>query len=231
MFGFKAIASELAVAEKAAVAENEQKNNSEMSVRAMNAVKRAIISGILRSLCTHLFNTVPDPKDQKAKYMTITNAMLASKDIDAREAKWLGEDYFSSLRHMTICGDEYAEAPCCSYDYLSWYTAIDNLMSDMQVYAWAFDRNSVNSDTGDSGLNDHEKELVERYQKVQNEYWRAKDEFENYFREVSRKSLQHFLMKYGTVLGQVDPEWYKAIARCAGITNQDEKTEAPEADA
>lgn len=226
-YNFKAIAAEMAKAdelakaivvdEKSALVVNKQDDEKEMSARAFNAVRRSIVSGILRSLSMHIFSKWPDPEVQNKKLETVVNAMLSSKDIDAHEASWLLKNYLTDLRCNTVASDPDCLEPCCSYAYLSWWMVMDNLLSDTHVYEWSFDY----SDNGVGSLAPHEKALIENYKHARDEFYRTRSEFEKYFQEVNKKTLNATVTRYATVLQQVDPEWYKAIASSIGLQQSD----------
>lgn len=218
MLNFAAIADAFQKDEEQASVDN--KTQPSMSVRAMEAVKRSIVSGMLKSFSIWIFNNVPDPKDQKAKFLTLLNAMIASGDVASTEAQWL-VDYYERQKTLTVACDELAyDAPCTS-SYLSWYTVMDDMLSDPQVYEWSF-REGDTEESGKTGeLNEHEALLVKTYKAAYRAYCEARDAFEKYFRDVNAAVFKQLLLKYGTTIGQVAPQWYKDVARCAGVLKDD----------
>ena len=228
MLNFAAIASEVNNEEDKASVDN--KNEPSMSVKAMEAVKRSIVSGMLKSFSIYIFNTYSDPKEQSAKYLTLLNAMIASGDVEPGEAHWLRSDY-DRMKTLTVASDPYACDPPCASSYLSWYTVMDNLLSDPQVYEWSF-REGDNKDDGKTGeLNEHEALLVKTYKEAYRAYWQAREAFEKYFKDVNAAVFKQLLLKYGTTIEQVAPSWYRDVARCAGILKNDEKADEAESPA
>lgn len=235
MFNFKAIAEDAAktaqvVADNAATVVNKQEGK-EMSNAATNAVKRGIVTGIVRSLVAYLFNTEADEKTQRAKTLTVVNAMLADGTIDAYESRWLINDYFPTLRCDQVASDKDAcDAPMSS-SYCGWWSIISNLLDDPQVGAWSFGCCGPDGASGEKNqLAPHEVELVESYRSIQESYWKARSAFEQYFREVVRKTLVSVLIKYATTFQQVAPTWYNDIARCAGVIKDTESESLCEAE-
>ena len=226
MLNFAAIADVVKSEESKASVDN--KPAPSMSVKAMEAVRRSIVSGMLKSFSIYIFNTYADPKEQTAKYLTLLNAMIAAGDVEPSEAHWLRSDY-DRLKTITVASDPYAlDAPCMS-SYLSWYTVMDNLLSDPQVYEWSF-REGDNPESGKTGeLNEHEALIVKTYKEAYKAYYQARDEFEKYFKDVNAAVFKQLLLKYGTTIEQVAPNWYKDVARCAGVLKDNEPSEEGDA--
>lgn len=192
-------------------------DNKVMSASAMDSVRRGIVSGIVKSLAMYLFGHCADQKQAAAKVITVLNAMRSNKDISEDEANWAYDVYYNSLRTLAYASDPECCAPCCSGAYMSWYTVLANLVDDTKVYEWSF-----NSQT-ESGLNDHEKEIIQTLRKTTNEYYEARRKFEAYFQEVNKSVLKNTIVKYGTTFQQVAPEWYKMIKSSAGLDQPVEK--------
>ena len=76
-------------------------------------------------------------------------------------------------------------------------------------------------------VEDRLKEIIAEVRKTQEAYWKARSQFENYFREVNKVTLRQVMTKYGTILTQIAPEWYKDCKQACGLC-QPAEGESPE---
>ena len=209
------------VPDEDASVDNKTPSPKQMSATALESVNRGICCGVIRSLVAWLFNHEAEKDDVRKKVLTFTNAMLSNKDISDYESEYLSEGYINSLMSLNYAVDPSCSAPCCSDAYLSWYTVISNIIDDTQCWTYSFDPEKMKT------LNEHERAIVTNLKELSEQYYKARDTFENYFREVNKRALARILVKYGTTLSTIAPEWYKDVCRAAGVTTNKEELDSP----
>ena len=193
-----------------------QLDPSKMSVAALECCKRSVICGIVKSIGLWLFNNTPDIKDAEKKMLTIINAFKSNKDLTPSECDWQYDNYFANLKSARFATDPDCCCPPCSSGYVSWYSVVSNLVDDTSCYEWTF------CPSESEKLTQQENDLVARMRNAREEYYKVRNEFENYFRKVNQQALKSVVLKYGTTFQQIAPDWYKQIKDACGIGQPEE---------
>lgn len=207
--------------ETPAEVDNKIPSPKQMSAEALNAVGRGVCCGIIRSLVQWLYNNNADRDDIRKKIYTFVNAMRSNNDITDYEQEFLSDGYLNSIASMNYAMDADCAAPICSPSYLSWYTIMSNVIDDMKCYEFSFDGDRFKN------LNEHERKLITALREASDKYYTLRNAFEEYFRDVNKRAMANILVKYGTVLSQIAPQWYKDVIAATGVIKhaEDEREE------
>lgn len=202
--------------------DNKVKPEDQMSAAAIIKSRCSIITGILRSLILYLYQNNIDSDKVTDKINAVVNAFASTKDIPPYDLNWIRNTYLPSLSSMRCAID--SECPYVSISskpYLYWYTIIGNILDDYSIFNYIYD---TNSDTAPK-FNDNEKALIQSYRAAQDAYFEARRKFEDYFRKVTITALRDLLLRHGTTLQQVAPEWYGYVSRSAGCFATESETD------
>lgn len=192
--------------------DNKINPEEQMSAAAVLKARRSVITGIVRSLALYLYQNNIDSDDVDNKITTVINAFASTKDVNVSDLAWMRNCYVPSLASMRCAID--SECPfvsSSSHAYLYWYTIVGNALDDTSVFEYMYD-----SENNGPKLNDNEKSIVSSYREAYKAYHEARCRFEAYFREVIATSLREVLLRHGTMLQQVAPDWYKYVSKSAG---------------
>lgn len=201
--------------------DNRVNPEEQMSAAAVLKARCSVIIGIVRSLALYLNQNNIDSDSVEKKITTVINAFAATKDVSAGDLSWIRSTYVPSLASMRCAIDsECPHVASSSQAYLYWYTIVGNILDDITVFEYMYD-------SGSSGpkLNDNEKSIISSYHEAQRAYHEARSKFEDYFRKVTLTSLREVLLRHGTMLQQVAPDWYKYVSKSAGCNACDASEE------
>lgn len=201
--------------------DNRVNPEEQMSAAAVLKARGSVIIGIVRSLALYLNQNNIDSDSVENKITTVINAFAATKDVSAGDLSWIRNTYVPSLASMRCAIDsECPHVASSSQAYLYWYTIVGNILDDITVFEYMYD-------SGSSGpkLNDNEKSIISSYHEAQKAYHEARSKFEDYFRKVTLTSLREVLLRHGTMLQQVAPDWYKYVSKSAGCNACDTSEE------
>lgn len=189
------------------------KPDEQMSAAAVLKARKAIITGIIRSVCVYLYQNNIETKAVSDKVSTILNAFLSTKEISSGDYNWLRDSYLPSLASLRCAID--SECPYVSpssFAYMYWWTIISNLLDDTSVFSYFYEENNPN----EPKMNDNEKAIIQSFSQARDAYYKARNQYEQYFRKVTITALREILLRHGTMFQQVAPNWYKEVAKSAG---------------
>lgn len=203
--------------------DNKVKPEDQMSAGAIFRARLSIVTGIVKSLVLYLYQNNTDADVVKDKINAVINAFTASKDIHASDLNWIRDTYVPSLASMRCAIDpESPYVPVSSNSYIYWFTIVKDALDNTSVFNYIYDSESVHDK-----LNDNERALINSYIEAQKAYFKARNEFEEYFRKVISTALKELLLRHGTTLQQIAPKWYGHVSKSAGCfsTNSEESDE------